>query len=67
MSNEIQRPQRRRRIDPRTILGILAGLYTVSPVDALPDFIPVLGQADDVTVIVFAIAIILFLSVMGGE
>ncbi len=68
MSNEIQPTQRRRkRIDPRAVLGILAGLYTVSPVDAIPDVIPVLGQADDATVILFAVVIILFLSVMGGE
>ncbi|WP_324823554.1 YkvA family protein [Sinanaerobacter sp. ZZT-01] len=39
-----------------TIIGITAAvIYFVSPVDVIPDFIPVIGQADDVAVITWAI------------
>ncbi|NMO17700.1 DUF1232 domain-containing protein [Pyxidicoccus fallax] len=42
--------------DPRVALwrklaGVLAVLYFLSPVDALPDFIPVLGWLDDLGVL----------------
>jgi uncharacterized membrane protein YkvA (DUF1232 family) len=42
--------------DPRVALwrkltGLWAVLYFLSPVDALPDFIPLLGQLDDLGVI----------------
>jgi uncharacterized membrane protein YkvA (DUF1232 family) len=38
------------------ILGtaLLTFLYTVSPIDALPDIIPIIGWGDDVAVIVWA-------------
>ena len=52
--NEIT-TQKRRRIDPKMVVGILAGLYTVSPVDLIPDLIPVLGAADDGMVILLAV------------
>ena len=44
------------RVPPRSkaILFLLAG-YLVSPIDAIPDFIPGIGQADDVIVIAFAL------------
>ncbi len=36
-------------------LSILAGVYTVSPIDILPDAIPVLGWMDDLGVSAFAV------------
>ena len=41
-----------RQVSPKTILSVIgAVLYFVSPLDAIPDFIPVVGLADDVAVI----------------
>ena len=37
------------------VSGVLA-LYVVSPIDAVPDFIPVVGFSDDIIAIVSAIA-----------
>lgn len=54
----------RRRMNPQTIVGLLAGMYGLSPVDAIPDFVPVLGQADDTIVIVLALVLILVMTVM---
>lgn len=36
-------------------LGIGALLYLISPIDAIPDIIPVLGLTDDVSIILYAI------------
>jgi uncharacterized membrane protein YkvA (DUF1232 family) len=47
-------------LDPRVprrakiTLGI-AAVYAASPIDLIPDFVPVLGWADDVLIIMFAI------------
>jgi uncharacterized membrane protein YkvA (DUF1232 family) len=44
------------RLPARTLIFGLAGLiYFVSPIDAISDFIPVLGLVDDVTVIAFVL------------
>jgi uncharacterized membrane protein YkvA (DUF1232 family) len=42
-----------RRRDRVVLLGLLA--YLVSPIDLVPDFIPVLGQLDDVVVAVLVL------------
>lgn len=40
-----------------TIVAVLAGLlYVVSPIDAFPDVIPVLGWIDDAAVLAFVVA-----------
>ena len=50
--------------DPRTPLGVklLAGAivaYALSPIDLIPDFIPILGYLDEVILLPLAIAIAL--------
>ncbi len=37
------------------IIPILGILYVVSPIDVIPDYLPIIGQADDVALIAFAI------------
>lgn len=44
------------------LLPILAVLYVVSPFDFLPDFIPVIGWADDLIVLILAIFTFIALS-----
>jgi uncharacterized membrane protein YkvA (DUF1232 family) len=51
---------RRLRTDPRVpwqakAAVILAGLWVLSPVDLLPEFLPVIGPLDDVVVVVLAL------------
>ena len=39
----------------RYLLPMLAtGAYTASPIDVVPDFIPLAGQADDMALIILA-------------
>ncbi len=66
--NEIQPSNNNRRqgIDPRMIAAIIAGLYTISPIDAMPDFIPVLGQMDDAGVIALAVIAMLMMTLAGA-
>ncbi len=45
-----------RDISFRSILVFLAGIiYVLSPFDALPDFIPFIGQIDDTVILIFCI------------
>ena len=51
---------RRLRRDPRVprrakLLVALAGLWVLSPIDLLPEFLPVIGPLDDVVVVAFAL------------
>lgn len=51
---------RRLRNDPRVprrakIAVALAGLWVLSPIDLIPEFIPVIGPLDDVVVVAFAL------------
>ena len=38
---------------------LLAALYLVSPLDLVPDFFPLLGQVDDLSLILVALAVFL--------
>ena len=51
---------RRLRRDPRVprrarVAVIVAGLYVLSPIDLIPEFIPVIGPLDDVVVVGLAL------------
>jgi uncharacterized membrane protein YkvA (DUF1232 family) len=51
---------RRLRRDPRVprrakVLVALAGLWLLSPIDLLPEFLPVIGPLDDVVVVALAL------------
>jgi hypothetical protein len=51
---------RRLRRDPRVptrakVVVALAGLWVVSPIDLLPEFLPVIGPLDDVLVVALAL------------
>lgn len=39
----------------RKLVPILATLYVVSPIDLVPDVIPILGWCDDLAVIAYAV------------
>ena len=50
---------RRLRADPRVptsakVAVVLAGLWVLSPIDLIPEFLPVIGPLDDVVVVVLA-------------
>ena len=45
---------------PRIVLVALVA-YLVSPLDLVPDFIPVLGQADDIAVVIATVALLILL------
>lgn len=48
----------------KLVLLLLAGAYTLSPLDIVPDFIPGIGQLDDLSVIIFTI-LALFMPPVG--
>lgn len=39
----------------RKVVAVGAVAYLASPIDVIPDFVPVLGQADDVVIAAFAL------------
>ncbi|MBR4569502.1 MAG: DUF1232 domain-containing protein [Candidatus Riflebacteria bacterium] len=39
----------------RTILIIISIIYVVSPIDAIPDITPMIGQADDLAALLIGI------------
>ena len=46
---------------------VLAGLYLVSPIDLVPDFIPGLGQLDDLGIILAALELFVRLCPSGAQ
>lgn len=46
---------------PKWLVPVGALIYVLSPVDALPDFIPFLGQLDDLSIVAVAVALIAML------
>ena len=43
------------------LIPVLAILYVASPIDLFPDFIPVLGRLDDLTVVIVALYLFIIL------
>src|SRR6266498_44003 len=52
----VRRLRRDPRVPPRAKVAIvLAGLWLVSPIDLIPEFLPVIGPLDDVVVVALAL------------
>jgi hypothetical protein len=47
-------PVKKRATWKRALIGVLALLYVVSPLDILPDWIPLVGWLDDIGVLAWA-------------
>src|SRR6266511_5840823 len=55
-SDLVRRLRRDPRVPPRAKVAIvLAGLWLVSPIDLIPEFLPVIGPLDDVVVVALAL------------
>ena len=50
-----------------TLMLIISVLYIISPLDMLPDFIPILGWADDMGAVIVAILSFLGLSALNDN
>lgn len=50
-----------------TLMLIISVLYIISPLDMLPDFIPILGWADDMGAVIVAILSFLGLSALNDH
>ncbi len=47
-----------RAISPKALISVVAGLmYFLSPIDAIPDFIPVFGMLDDIAVLAWVMKV----------
>lgn len=62
MNRNSNQPVRSSGINLQTLIGILAGAYGFSPIDAVPDFIPLVGYGDDVLVVVVALLLMLLVT-----
>ena len=52
----VKRLRRDQRVPRRAkVVVVLAGLWVLSPIDLIPEFIPVIGPLDDVLVVAFAL------------
>jgi hypothetical protein len=47
-------PARKRATWKRAVIGVLALLYLLSPLDLVPDWIPLVGWLDDIGVLAWA-------------
>ena len=46
------------------MIVVLSGIYALSPIDALPDFVPILGQIDDLATLAAGGSSLAFLTAM---
>ena len=52
----VRRLRRDPRVPPRAKVAVaFAGLWVLSPIDLIPEFLPVIGPFDDVVVVAFAL------------
>ena len=56
--------------DPRTpflvrVLAVLVAAYALSPIDLIPDFIPVIGHLDDLLLVPLGLALVVRLTPSG--